>query len=388
MAPIAREAVENILAATDPGHELAVWYTDNPSSMYYHPGAHHLREKEYLNRKEIAILLWGDAEKHLSAATWLQYKYIQPSSPGRPIRYYREDVERAVIGMLPRTFPYVPGDTTLPFKDALSVVRVNELHDQKATYLCMFEYLDYAIIDNRLGVPGKMSIFDRLNYSQDDGARIELNSHSLRHYLNMLAQMGGLSNAEIAIFSGRKDIKQNRAYDHMSSEEVQAPIGRAIKAGFTTNLLPTSTYRELVIRSDFEGIGVVAAHTTDYGWCMHNFAAEPCQMYRDCINCEEQECVKGDAQKETNLRKLKDETEYLLGQARQALSGNEYGADTWVKHQTMTLERVNALLGIMDDPNVPYGARIRLDTVSNAPLVTNQPTALPLNTRRVRKALK
>jgi hypothetical protein len=56
-------------------------------------------------------------------------------------------------------------------------------------------------------------------------------------------------------------------------------------------------------------------------------------------------------------------------QAQEALGEEEYGADTWVKHQTDTLERVNALLSILEDPAVQHGARIRLD-VSNAPLIT------------------
>lgn len=153
------------------------------------------------------------------------------------------------------------------------------------------------------------------------------------------------------------------------------------------SLVP-ATSRNLVNRNDFKGIGIVAAHTTEFGYCTHNFAAEPCQMYRDCINCEEQECVKGEVHKEVNLRKLKDETEYLLSEARIALSDEEYGADNWVRHQTMTLERVNALLSIIDNPSVPIGAQIHLDLVSNAPLITEQPDALPINARRVRKALK
>lgn len=388
MAPIAREAVENLLAVTARGHELATWYADNPTLMYYHDDARHLRSKDVLTPKEIGLILWGKTDRRLAANLWARDKSLDSVPLDiRSIGYRRVDVERAVLSMLPDTFPYVPGDTTLLCKDAVGVICVNEMHDAKATYRCMFECVDYTIIDNRLGVAGKASIFDRLNYTQDDGSRIKLNSHSLRHYLNMLAQMGGLSSAEIAIFSGRKDIKQNRAYDHMSSDEVQAPISQAIKAGFTTALIPASS-RNLISRSEFKGIGVVAAHSTDYGWCVHNFAAEPCQMYRDCINCEEQQCVKGESHKEANLRRLKDETEYLLGQARQALDGEEYGADNWVKHQTMTLQRIDALLGIMDDPTVPHGARIRLDLVANAPLVTNQAPTLPLNTRRVRKALK
>jgi len=93
-------------------------------------------------------------------------------------------------------------------------------------------------------------------------------------------------------------------------------------------------------------------------------------MYSDCINCEEQECIKGDEQKERNLRSLKAETELLLKEARNALRDAEYGADIWVAHQTKTLDRVNELLKILGDPNVSVGARIRLN-LQNAPLITD-----------------
>jgi hypothetical protein len=165
-------------------------------------------------------------------------------------------------------------------------------------------------------------------------------------------------------------VKQNRVYDHMTSAEVQAPVSQALREGFTSELEPAFGNRhDLLARGEFQGLGLTAAHTTQYGWCEHDFASEPCQMYRDCLNCEAQECIKGEAEKEANLRMLKSETEYLLKQARDALGEEEYGADNWVKHQTLTLERVNAILSILDDPKIPVGARIRLD-VSNAPLIT------------------
>ena len=65
----------------------------------------------------------------------------------------------------------------------------------------------------------------------------------------------------------------------------------------------------------------------------------------------------------------KTETEYLLKQAKAALSDEEYGADTWVKHQTTTLERVNLLLSILENPKSSLVSRIRLD-ISNAALIT------------------
>lgn len=375
MVPVAREAVANLLKVTAPAHAIAVWYTANPRSLYLHENAAHLRDRVVLTMEEVALILWGDERKSKSVWSWATTTNNLHKVPlgGRKVGFRFADVEHAVLSMLSPTFPYVPGAPDLLCKDALALIRLNENHADRATYLCMFSCVDHGIITNALGRDDRKSIFERFDYKEDDGSPIELRSHSLRHYLNMLAQLGGLSSAEIAIFSGRKDARQNRAYDHMSSDEVQAPIAEAIKAGFTVNLLPL-TNRKLVARSEFKGIGVVAAHTTEYGWCNHNFASEPCQMYRDCINCEEQECVKGDAHKEVNLRSLKDETEYLLKQAREALNDEEYGADTWVMHQTKTLERVDALLTIFDDPSVPSGARIRLN-VENAPLITSREAA-------------
>ena len=372
MTSVAREAIDNLMRVSTPAHELATWYTANPTKLFLHESATHLRGRRVLTPRDIALILWGDEGARNSATTWASHHRLEKQPlGGRSIGYLFEDVERAVLSMLPATFPFVPGAPELRCMDAVAVIRTNEMSRRKAPYRCMFSCVDNQAITSRFGThEGKRSIFEAFGYTEDDGSPIQLTSHSLRHYLNTLAQMGGLSSTQIAIFSGRKDVKQNRHYDHMSSDEVQAPISEALKAGFTSELEPVDiSGRNLMMRSEFRGLGLTAAHTTEYGWCRHNFASEPCQMYRDCINCQEQECIKGESHKEANLRQLKQETEYLLKQAKAALSDEEYGADTWVKHQTTTLERVNLLLSILEKPEVLVGSRIRLD-ISNAALIT------------------
>lgn len=373
MAPVAREAIERLLKVSAPGHQLARWYTANPKKLFIHPGARHLEGRELLTTREIALLLWGDEELLATAAVWAkttkQLESIDLDS--KRVAYRFSDVERVVLGMLPPTFPYVPGDPTLLCEESIAVTRANDMSRVKVSYLCMFNCVSYAALDARFCTSrDSPSMFERFGYTEDDGSRIDFRTHALRHYLSMLAQSGGLSSAEIAIFSGRKDVRQNRAYDHMTSDEVQAPISEALRGGFTSELEPLHLAgRKLVTRAEFNGLGLTAAHTTEFGWCAHDFAAEPCQMHRDCVNCEEQECIKGEAHKESNLRRLKSETEYLLQQAREALSDEEFGADAWVKHQVTTLARIDALLLILEDPAVPTGARIRLD-LANGPVIT------------------
>lgn len=374
MVPVARKAVANLLQVTAQAHELACWYTKNPDTVYLHEGAKHLRGKSDLSLAEIALLLWDDEANKQSAKTWANVTQKLTGFKGADgqVRYRFPDVERAVLGMLPSTFPFMPGDPDLLCKDAIAVIPVNAMHSIKRTYVCMFKTVDYQSITDHYGARNGRgtSIFERYGYTEDDGSPLKLRSHALRHYLNMLAHTGGLSSAEIALFSGRKDLKQNRAYDHMTSDEVQAPISDALRNGFTSDLVTVQPERNLIERPEFRGLGIPAAHTTEFGWCQHDFASEPCQMFADCINCEEQECIKGEAQKESNLRNLKEETEFLRSKARHALGEEAYGADTWVAHQVKTLERINALLEILQDPNVSVGARIRLD-LTNAPIITN-----------------
>ncbi|SFE07387.1 integrase [Paracidovorax konjaci] len=369
MGPVAREAIENLLRVSAPANELARWYSENPSALYLHEGAEHLRKETELSLENIALILWDDVTAIRSAWAWATETHeLTRSSPGR---YFFADVERAVLSMLPATFPFMPGDPDLRCKDAVAVLRVNEMNSTKRPFLCMFTTVDYQSITKCFSTrKGKQpSIFERFGWTEADGTPISLKSHALRHYLNMLAQTGGLSSAEIALFSGRKDQTQNRAYDHMSSVEVQAPVAEALKAGFTSELEPVNGERRLISRDEFVGLGIRTGHTTKYGWCEHDFASEPCSMSRDCVNCQEHECVKGDSHKEANLRTLKTQTEYFLRNAQKALTAEEFGADTWVAHHTKTLERVNALLAIFEDPNISAGAKVRLD-VHNAPLIT------------------
>jgi len=388
MTSVAREAVANINQVTIHAHKIATWYSANPTKLYLHEDAAHLRGQEVLTLADVALLLWGDETADKSAKKWAQTSNRLPKLKleNGCIGFLFEDVERTVVAMLPKTFPYMPGAPELLCQNSMAIMRTNELHSEKPTYLCMFSCVDYTTLTTRFGsYKDRKSVFERFGYVEDDGSPIKLKSHSLRHYLNMLAQTSGLSSTEISLFSGRKDVKQNRAYDHMSSDEVQAPISKALKNGYTSELEPVSIVeRHLVTRGEFKSLGLTAAHTTAYGWCAHDFASEPCQVYRDCINCEEQECIKGDEQKEANLRQLKGEIEFLLKQARSALSEEEYGADVWVKHQTDTLERANALLSILEDIAVPIGARVRLD-VNNAPLITKDnihPIKIIKNVRR------
>lgn len=49
----------------------------------------------------------------------------------------------------------------------------------------------------------------------------------------------------------------------------------------------------------------------------------PCQIHLDCMNCDEQVCIKGDRVREENLRRQREETRQLLVAAEEGRQGTQ-----------------------------------------------------------------
>lgn len=134
MTPLAREAVTNIEQTTRAAHELAVWYTSNPDKLYLHEDAKHLKGKEVLSTRDIATILWGDPLALNSAMGWAhKINNLPRQHKGSRIGFLFDDVERAVISMLPATFPFMPGAPELMCHDSMALMRTNEMHSVRAT---------------------------------------------------------------------------------------------------------------------------------------------------------------------------------------------------------------------------------------------------------------
>lgn len=274
------------------------------------------------------------------------------------------DFETVVISMLPAGFPFLEKETGLRYCDALLVVRTKELNPQKGTCRCMIEPISIDQINSGLGSRvehGFASIFSRFGYMEPGGGPIKITTHQFRHYLNTLAQTGGMSQLDIAKWSGRKDIRQNAAYDHVTPDQMLQKIRDAV--GDESQMfgpLAEIPKKVLILRDEFARLRIPTAHTTDLGFCVHDYTMSPCQLHRDCIHCEDLVCVKGDEKKAIRLRQNLDEARELLRKASDAVDEGYAGGDRWLVHHQSTVERLSQLCSIMDDPSVPHGAVVQL----------------------------
>jgi hypothetical protein len=363
MAPVVRQALANLRRLTAEARAVAGWYEAHPGQLYLPPHLEHLRRRTHLTGDEINAILFAEGAPPDSIWSWCRFQKVAVVVSRRQRTVGFKDLQRAVLAMLPRGFPVVNRERGLKYGDALCVMLRNAANPTKATYRCVVEPVQQSTIADGLGARSRFgfkSIFDRLGFLEDDGTPIRIRTHQFRHYLNTLAQRGGLSQLDIAKWSGRADVRQNGAYDHESARDVLACLPDGVQDEMQMfQPVPRNEEGMPVLRAHFSLAPGVAVHTTPFGYCVHDFTMLPCQLHRDCLNCDEQVCVKGDAFREMNIRRQREETRALLAEAMAAKADDVAGADRWVEHQKLTLARLDELCALFDNPSVPKGAVVR-----------------------------
>lgn len=369
MVDVVKEAVRKIRQVTESARLVSKWYEENPGKLYLPMELEGLRSRDFISIDELRAILWGTHGSNGSARDWCESKGIDVKIKNNKSVVQYLAVEKAVVSMLHNCFPFIDGVTDLKCKDALMVVLKNTFRMNKATYICVIEPVQPAHINDALGQRakhGRKSMFDAFGFTEPDGSPIKVTSHQFRHYLNTLAQEGGLSQLDIAKWSGRKDIRQNEAYDHVSADEMLQIIRESIgDDAKTIGPLANIPKQYLIRRDEFARLMIPTAHTTDIGFCVHDYTMSSCLVHMDCVNCQEHVCVKGDSSKTSRLMQQLVEAKDLLAKAEAAASDGYYGSDRWLEHHRLTFERLRQLIEIMEDPKVPVGSVIQLNNVKS-----------------------
>lgn len=357
---IAETAIEKIRMVTEPARALARWYDEHPDRLYLAQQTECLRGRKYLSMHQVAAILgW---EKSDSARDWCKDNSVPLERNGRLACARFEDIERAVLKLLPRGFPYVPG-TARRYSESLFVMRRQELNTQKATYVPSLSTIDYHHVKTLLGANSKwtkMSIFSRHGLCEENGEFLTLGSHQIRHYLNTIAQQGGLSQLDIAKWSGRKYLKQNADYDHESADALLArlrdAIGDSEKIEGPLGKLPA---RLPVTREEFATLRAPTALVTDSGFCIHDWSMSTCPHHVHCIDCEDHVYTKNERTRRT-IRAWREDAEILLHRAEMAQAQEHFGANRWADKHRATLDRLVRLEAMLENPCLPEGHIVHL----------------------------
>ncbi|MGO4381433.1 integrase [Pseudoduganella sp. RAF19] len=382
MVPVVKEAVAKIRNATTAAREVARWYELNPTRVYLPAELEHFRSDTFLTKSEM-VQLFNLASEDCVEMTCKTFDIV-PLWRGRNWRVRFDDVEKSLLRHLPEGFPYLDMELGLRYSEALFVVRRNELHPRRGTNPSLIGSITTNQVNSALGGKvncGGSSIFSRLGFSEKDGTPIRVSSNQFRHYLNTLAQMGGMGQLDIAKWSGRKDVRQNRVYDHMTTTQLLERARRAV--GNESDMFgPLAALPENlpVSREEFSRLRMPTAHVTEIGFCIHDYTMSPCQLHRDCIRCDDLVCVKGDESKTDRVQKALENTVDLLRKAEDAVKAGYVGSNRWYDHHKEAADRLAQLHAVLIDPTVPDGAVVHLGAPKT--LLHNDATLHLLGKRR------
>ncbi|MEH6672394.1 integrase [Halopseudomonas sp.] len=360
------EAVRRLTELSKKGRELAKWYEHSPDKFYRHESCPNVPEAQPLTDEQAcaAMGLFNKQSRFALDA------YFNKYAPYRALRASREPLTLAFLStycrsQLPNDWPWKNKERHIKYSDALCCFRWNELRGDmspspvllwvpsKSTFTTDLNYIDGQ----------ERSIWTRNGYKNLDGSKISMTSHQVRHYLNTIGQQNALGELYIARWSGRANIHQNATYNHIATDEYVA-LAKGVGVGVGVgSALAKINAKIPVTFADLEAVGEGIAHVTEYGFCVHDFSMLPCQKHRDCLNCTEQVCVKGDEGKLQRLKQQRVGTQLQLKKAQDAGSSGEFDVDSvdrWTAHQIKTLERIEQLIQILESPDTANGAVIRM----------------------------
>ena len=272
MVPVAKEAVRRIRLLSENARQLAKWIEENPTKFYRHQYCPDVADDAPLSMEQACMALGFVHDTRINCKSGLTHRDLEPKDGVHTLN----SLWQHVITRLPDNFPWFDKEKGIKYSNALFALNKNQFSGSRGVLPVELHKPTNNFFNNdlspRLALDGNHSnIFDRYGYLSDTGDRLKLTSHQARHLLNTIAQRGGLSNLEIAKWSGRADIRQNRTYNHMSEYEL---VGLAESmdpsksmfgpTGEVTKHLPVSS-------QEFNTLEHAAVHITEFGYCVHDY---------------------------------------------------------------------------------------------------------------------
>ncbi len=361
MVSIAKEAIVRITRLTEDSRKLAKWIETNPDKFYRHSQCPDVADDKPLTCVEVCRALGFAGDNKSSAQSSLSNMGL----PGKDSENTLNSLWQYALSRQPDNFPWFSKKKRIKYSNALFCMRRNLLGKQRGTSPVILWNPKHNVFNNDLSpresIKGDhQSIFKRYGYKMADGGQIKLTSHQARHLLNTIAQRGGLSQLKIAKWSGRAEVNQNRTYNHMSEYEMVAKAEE-----LDTSLTLFGPFGEVgkhvpITIQEFNTMEKSAVHITEFGVCVHDFTMSPCEKYRDCLNCSEQVCIKGEHEKLARINKRLEQVEQQYLVSKKAMGEGLDGADRWYEYHKNTMERLQELVAILESPDVADGAQIKL----------------------------
>ncbi|WP_202724411.1 integrase [Acinetobacter pittii] len=374
MIPAVKRAIERLIKMSEQPRHLA-YLLETSDKFPRHKLCPKVPDDQLLKRSEVLLAMGFDVSLYDDASKENNNGKSFLITRDIPINDYAvclHDLNVILRNRLPKGFPFVPfrtgNDVKVKWSEALFACFSNQFDKVKSTIFSELWMPHINTLNEDLAPTKKkkrngelvnvQSIFQRWGYGD-----YSMSTHQFRHLLNTIANTNGMDSLLLAKWSGRADMKQNRVYDHTTVEdrnygliEMQKNEVGSVDADstFTFQIAIPRTLQELNTKT------TLSMHTTEFGLCTHSYIDEPCLKYRNCLNCTEHVCIKGDVEKKKRLQDRLKKEKILRVKDKEAVSKNVTGATVWLEMRELTIKRCEQMIALLNDPNIPDGTPLSL----------------------------
>lgn len=357
MAETAIEAVRRLTEITKDARRLARYLETNPTQFYRHAACPIVPDDQLLTPAQVTQAL-GFASKR-STAGFLRERFGSSSLTGYTLNSLWQIVleeHRRSNPHFPYQEPVVQG-TVPPLKMSESLLCF--LRNQFATevvtnpvFLAPFNHSYYSIRLRATQIDGKappLCFYTRHGFEVS-----RFTSHSARHWLNRLAKQSGVSIDVIKSWSSRSTNRQTLTY--LDNDQGAAASAAASMMGQqvdqSTQVPVTNAEAELYAQGPI--------HRSRYGLCLRSWRIGPCNKFADCLNCSDVLICKGDRFATEVIAAERDELAKTYFAAQDAIAKGERSATRWVKVSGPQIQKLDELLSILNNAQIPDGSPITI----------------------------
>ena len=355
MVEVTIEAINRLTAITEEGRCIARYMETNSAKFYRHANCPNVSDDLELTCDQVVQAL-GFHNK-----TSCQ-DYIKKLTGKYALKGFTLDtLWQLVLTEHRRLNPHFPYQEALdsssrpPLKmsDSLLCFRRHQLSRQFHTSPLLLAPFNIHFYGARLRTGSEAA--EAMNFFAKNGYQsIKLKSHSIRHLLTRLGRISNISMEMLTEWSSRATTKQTRTYLH--DDPVKAAAKGAIVLGTTkeqkTQKPITSEESALYSQGPF--------HRSRYGICRRSWRAGPCNKFADCLNCSELLMCKGDKIATEIIKLDRDNLVQTYTAAQNAIANGERAASRWTEKAGPQIERLDQLIAILHNPDIPDGSPIEM----------------------------
>ncbi|HIE0704362.1 TPA: DNA-binding protein [Serratia marcescens] len=334
MVPVAQKAVSRLRRLSANARAIALWHEKN-STIFRLPTCPDVDEEQPLTNVQVYQALGYEINKKYNYSCKLKLKWLflndKEKFLHRDYSYTLKTLFQSIRNSPPPDFPFFDREKGIKYSNALCVINGCQFSENKQTNFWQIHKpsVDSVIMEIGPKNKGGPNIFEKHGFLDRYGKPLILNSHQARHLLNTFAYLGGMSDFDIARWSGRNNITSNRHYNNVSEEHMNG-YATDISEQRQSTIEPFLGTDSEVSNSNLDPNAHGAVLATEHGYCQHHYAIKPCSRFPGLDDATGSGSVK-----------LADLVDKLVCRTEQDKLDGVYGAEQWLELHLRYKEKLN-----------------------------------------------